>query len=77
MIWMQHKHIPEVLATGKFTRLVQVLIEEEMGGVTYSTQYTTDSKETLEKYYQEDAPRFREGSKLFGEKCLRLERSWK
>jgi hypothetical protein len=50
MIWMQHKHIPEVLATGKFTaaRLVRVLIEEEMGGVTYSTQYTTDSKETLE-----------------------------
>jgi hypothetical protein len=42
MIWMQHKHIPEVLATGKFTaaRLVRVLIEEEMGGVTYSTQYT-------------------------------------
>jgi hypothetical protein len=42
MIWMQHKHIPEVLATGKFTataRLVRVLIEEEMGGVTYSTQY--------------------------------------
>jgi hypothetical protein len=39
MIWMQHKHIPEVLATGKFTtaRLVRVLIEEEMGGVTYST----------------------------------------
>jgi hypothetical protein len=72
MIWMQHKHIPEVLATGKFTtaRLVRVLIEEEMGG-TYSTQYTTDSKETLEKYYQEDAPRFREeGSKLFGEKML-------
>jgi hypothetical protein len=42
-----------------------------MGGVTYSTQYTTDSKETLEKYYQEDAPRFREeGSKLFGEKMF-------
>jgi phosphoribosylamine-glycine ligase len=73
MIWMQHKHIPEILATGKFTaaRLVRVLIEEEMGGVTYSAQYTTDSKETLEKYYQEDAPRFREeGTKLFGEKML-------
>jgi hypothetical protein len=79
MIWMQHKHIPEVLATGKFTtaRLVRVLIEEEMGG-TYSTQYTTDSKETLEKYYQEDAPRFREeGSNYLEKKCLRLERSWK
>jgi hypothetical protein len=70
---MQHKHIPEILATGKFTaaRLVRVLVEEEMGGVTYSAQYTTDSKETLEKYYQEDAPGFREeGAKLFGEKML-------
>ena len=53
MIWMQHKHIPEVLATGKFSsaRMVRVLVEEEMGGVTYSVQYTTDSKETLEQYY--------------------------
>jgi phosphoribosylamine-glycine ligase len=73
MIWMQHKHIPEILATGKFSsaRMVRVLIEEEMGGVTYSVQYATDSKETLEKYYQEDAPAFREeGLKLFGDKML-------
>jgi hypothetical protein len=50
---------------------VRVLIEEEMGGVTYSVQYTTDSKETLEKYYQQDAPAFREeGLKLFGDKML-------
>jgi phosphoribosylamine-glycine ligase len=73
MIWMQHKHIPEILATGKFSsaRMVRVLIEEEMGGITYSVQYTTDSKETLEKYYQEDAPAFsEEGSRLFGDKML-------
>jgi hypothetical protein len=73
MIWMQHKHIPEILATGKFSsaRMVRVLIEEEMGGVTYSVQYETDSKETLDKYYQEDAPGFREeGLKLFGDKML-------
>ncbi|MGZ9677334.1 DUF4286 family protein [Flavobacterium sp. JSWR-1] len=73
MIWMQHKHIPEMLATGKFTaaRLVRVLVEEEMGGVTYSVQYTTDSKATLESYYQEDAPAMRaEGAKLFGDKML-------
>jgi hypothetical protein len=40
MIWMQHKHIPEVLATGKFTtaRLVRVLIEEEMGVLPIRTQ---------------------------------------
>ena len=73
MIWMQHKHIPEVLATGKFSsaRMVRVLIEEEMGGTTYSVQYTTDSKATLEKYYQEEAPALREeGIKLFGDKML-------
>jgi Domain of unknown function (DUF4286) len=73
MIWMQHKHIPEMLATGKFTsaRMVRVLIEEEMGGTTYSIQYITDSKATLEKYYQEDAPKLRdEALKLFGDKML-------
>jgi hypothetical protein len=70
---MQHKHIPEMLATGKFSsaRMVKVLIEEEMGGLTYSVQYITDSKATLEKYYQEEAPALREeGIKLFGDKML-------
>jgi hypothetical protein len=40
------------ILTGKFVsaRLVRVLIEEEMGGVTQHI----DSKETLERYYQED-----------------------
>ena len=73
MIWMQHKHIPEMLASGKFisARLVRVLVEEEMGGVTYSVQYTTDSKETLERFYLENAPSLREeGEKLFGDKML-------
>ena len=73
MIWMQNKHIPEMMATGKFSsaRMVRVLIEEEMGGTTYSIQYTTDSKATLEKYYQEDAPKLRnEALKLFGDKML-------
>ena len=73
MIWMQHKHIPEVLATGKFTsaRFVRVLVEEEMGGVTYAVQYATDSKETLQKYYQENQASLQaEGQKLFGDKML-------
>jgi phosphoribosylamine-glycine ligase len=73
MQWMQTKHIADVLATGKFSsaRIVRVLIEEEMGGTTYSIQYTTDSKETLQKYYDEDAPRLREeGLALFGDKML-------
>lgn len=71
--WMQTKHIPEILATKKFSsaRLVKVLIEEEMGGTTYSIQYTTDSRATLMQYYEEDAPAFRaEGAALFGDKML-------
>ena len=73
MKWMQEKHISDVLATGKFStaKMVKVLVEEDMGGITYSIQYVTDSKETLERYYQEDAPRLRdEGHGLFGDKML-------
>src|SRR5690606_3289360 len=71
--WMQNTHINDVLATGKFikAKLVKVLVDEEMGGVTYSVQYLTDSKETLESYYREDAPRLREeGLRLFADKML-------
>ena len=73
MQWMQEKHINDVLATGKFSsaRMVKVLVEEEMGGTTYSLQFTTDSKETLQRYYEEDAPKLREeGLQLFGDKML-------
>ena len=71
--WMQNKHINEVIATGKFSsaRMVKVLVEEEMGGLTYAIQYTTDSKETLQRYYDEDAPKLRaEALALFGDKVL-------
>lgn len=71
--WMQHSHIPDVLATGKFVsaNLVKVMIVEEMGGTTYSVQFWTDSKEKLEKYYLEDAPRLRQISQeKFGDKML-------
>ena len=71
--WMKVKHIPEMLATGKFSnaKMSQVMIEEEMGGVTYSVQYTTDSFETLQEYYKEDAPRLRDESmKLFSDKLV-------
>ena len=71
--WMKETHIPDVLATGKFTsaKLVRVLVEEEMGGKTYAVQFFTDSKETLQKYYEEDAPKLREEvNKLFGDLAL-------
>jgi hypothetical protein len=71
--WMKEKHIPEILATGKFSsaRLTKVMVEEELGGTTYSVQYTTDSKDSLEKYFSEDAPKLRaEAIQLFGDKML-------
>lgn len=71
MIWMQTIHIPEVLATGKFTKALmsQVLVQEDMGGVTYSIQFTCPSKELLISYYENDASRLREATmKKFGNK---------
>jgi len=71
--WMQETHIPEMLAIGKFSsaKIVKVLVEEEMGGHTYAVQYTTDTKKTLEKYYQEEAPKMRsEVQKHFADKVV-------
>ena len=36
--WMKEIHIPEVLSTGKFlnAKFTKVLVEEDMGGFTYS-----------------------------------------
>lgn len=73
MVWMQEVHIPNMLATGKFSaaKMCKVLVEEEMGGYTYSVQYTTTSKEVLEKYYKEDAPRLKqEAMQLFASKMV-------
>ena len=60
--WMKETHIPDVLATGKFlsAKICKVLVEEEMGGETYSVQFTAANKERLLAYYQEDAPKLRD-----------------
>lgn len=71
--WMKTDHIPKVLATGNFkeAKLTRVLIEEEMGGVTYSVQYRAHSRENLNNYYQNHADVLRlEGLKKFGDKML-------
>lgn len=71
MKWMTEKHIPEMLQTGKFSKALmsQVLVQEDMGGVTYSVQYTCSSRQLLEEYYEKDAEKLRqEGFDLFGSK---------
>ena len=72
LTWIK-EHIPQVLATGKFTeaKLTKVLVEEEMGGVTYSIQYRAKSREDLDNYYQNDADKLRnEGLNKFADKML-------
>lgn len=73
LTWMKEIHIPDVLATGKFlnAKMSKVLVEEEMGGITYAVQFTTVDKETLEKYYAEDAERLRQAAtELFAGKFV-------
>jgi hypothetical protein len=72
LVWIK-EHIPQVLATGKFEKatLTKVLVDEEMGGITYSVQYKAFSREALDAFYKENAPVFRaEISKKFGDKIL-------
>ncbi|QCE40835.1 DUF4286 family protein [Psychroserpens sp. NJDZ02] len=72
LTWIK-EHIPKVLATGKFEKatLTKVLVEEDMGGQTYSIQYKSYSREALDAYYKEDADTLRnEASKKFADKML-------
>lgn len=60
--WMKEEYIPATLQTGKFSKalMTRVMIEEELGGITYSIQFTTQSRELLDRYYKEDARRLRD-----------------
>jgi hypothetical protein len=71
--WMRDEHIPDMLATGKFisAKMCRVMVDEEMGGTTYSVQYTAVDRATLLRYYEEDAERLRnEGIKKFADKFV-------
>jgi Domain of unknown function (DUF4286) len=72
LIWIK-AHIPQVLATGKFTdaKLTKVLVDEELEGTTYSVQYRAKSREDLDNYYKFDADKLRnEGLAKFTDKML-------
>ncbi|MEH6408280.1 MAG: DUF4286 family protein [Leeuwenhoekiella sp.] len=72
LYWMRNEHIPDVLATGKFFKalMTKVLVEEEKGGITYSIQYTAKSKDSLDRYYKEDAPRLKAETEKFAGKLV-------
>jgi Domain of unknown function (DUF4286) len=73
--WMMDKHVPDIMATGKFykIKIVKVLGDEQHGGTTYSVQYSADSREKLDEYYRDHSPTLRaEMQKLFGDKILQF-----
>ena len=72
LYWMRNEHIPAVLATGKFIKAImtRVLVKEDMGGISYSIQYTAKSRDYLERYYQEDAPDLRKETERFADKLV-------
>lgn len=71
--WMKTDHIAKVLATGHFkeAKFSKILIEEELGGITYSVQYRAHSRESLQNYYQNHADNLRlEVLNKFADKTL-------
>lgn len=72
LTWMKNVHIPDMLRTNKFTKalMTRVLVEEQMGGFTYSVQYTLKSKELLEQYYRENAAELRAKSTPYAGKFV-------
>ena len=72
LVWIK-EHIPLVLGTGKFEKatLTKVLVDEDLGGHTYSVQYRSYSREALDAYYKEDAEKLKsDGLKKFADKML-------
>ncbi|MDC0176553.1 DUF4286 family protein [Polaribacter sp.] len=72
LTWME-SHILDVLNTGRFlsAKLTEVLVEEEMGGKTYSIQYTANTREDLDDYYANEAEKLRgESNRKFSDKML-------
>jgi hypothetical protein len=71
LTWMG-THILDVLNTGRFlsAKLTEVLVDEEMGGKTYSIQYTANTREDLDDYYKFDADKLRNEGLKFADKMV-------
>jgi len=72
LVWIE-SHVEKTLATGCFSsaKMTQVLVEEEMGGYTYSIQYTAPSREDLDMFYKTYADILNnEAHQKFGNKML-------
>ena len=62
MSWMQKTHIPEIMNTGMFAsaKMTRVMVKEQMGGITYSIQYSCKSQSKLDEYLVKFAPKLQQ-----------------
>lgn len=72
--WMKNTHIPEVLATGRFTgsKFLRLLNEvPDATGSTYAIQYYADNIGQIEAYLENEAPAMRKSHDVaFGSKFV-------
>lgn len=71
--WMNSDHLPQMLKTGKFKKalIFKIITEDDMGGVSYATQYHCESRIEFERYQKEDADRLKNHTiQRFGEQIL-------
>jgi len=73
MVWMKNEYIPKIVSTKYFesANMVKVLVEEEMGGVSFAVMYKSTSLEILEDFVVNHSSKFNnELSHKFGKKVL-------
>jgi hypothetical protein len=73
LTWMKNEFIPKHTATKYFesANMVQVLVEEEMGGVSFAVMYKSTNLELLEDFVANHSGEFnKELSDKFGQKVL-------
>ena len=73
LTWMKTEFIPKHIATKFFesANMVQVLVEEEMGGVSFAVMYKSTNLELLEEFVADHSSEFnKELSDKFGQKVL-------
>ena len=60
--WMKEEHIPEIIATGCFTKatILQLLETDDSEGPTFAIQYTAESKALYNRYLEKFAPEMRQ-----------------
>ena len=64
LAWLQEQHIPDVLATGCFTKatILRLLEVDDSEGPTYAIQYFAESKANYNRYIEKYAPEMRQRS---------------